>query len=228
MKTYLVSSGWFLLVAVISVGVLLPFDGAISQFGRGLPDWIVGVNTDITDFGTFSWMIYGSALLTLMAYLTHELSDSSRLKVQAKALTKIAFYFFLTTGLATIVVHGLKIPIGRARPDLYSEYGPYYFLPFVGDWLFESFPSGHSTAVGAFFGAFAMLFPRYRWGCAVLALIFGISRIIVGAHYPSDVAAGLTLGAWSAMTMAFILAQRLFLFVPDLNGWPVRHPLVSS
>ncbi len=51
--------------------------------------------------------------------------------------------------------------------------GAYSLTPFTGDNLYESFPSGHSTAAGAFFGAFAMLMPRFRWVFLLLALVSG-------------------------------------------------------
>jgi membrane-associated phospholipid phosphatase len=53
-----------------------------------------------------------------------------------------------------------------------------------------------------------------------LAVMIGISRVIVGAHYPSDVAVGLLLGMWTAMAFAFIFAKYNWLFRFDRRGWP--------
>lgn len=62
--------------------------------------------------------------------------------------------------------------------------------------------------------------PRFRWAFLLLALVIGVSRVIVGAHYPSDVAAGLLLGLWTAMAFAFIFARFEMLFRFDAQGWP--------
>ncbi|MGH6781945.1 MAG: phosphatase PAP2 family protein, partial [Sphingomonadaceae bacterium] len=97
----------------------------------------------------------------------------------------------------------------------------YSLTPFTGDTLFESFPSGHSTAAGTFFGVFAMLLSKLRPLFFALALVIGASRVIVGAHYPSDVAAGLLLGLWSSLMVAFLFAKRGWLFRPDEAGWPI-------
>jgi membrane-associated phospholipid phosphatase len=115
----------------------------------------------------------------------------------------------------------LKFLIGRARPELLADYGAYSLTPFTGNTLFESFPSGHSTAAGAFFGAFAMVMPQLRPLFLLSALLIGVSRVVVGAHYPSDVAAGLLLGLWVALMMAFLFARRGWLFTFGPGRLPV-------
>ena len=54
-----------------------------------------------------------------------------------------------------------------------------------------------------------------------LALTIGVSRVIVGAHYPSDVAAGLLLGLWTSVMMAFVFARYARLFYLGAGGWPL-------
>jgi undecaprenyl-diphosphatase len=85
----------------------------------------------------------------------------------------------------------LKLAFHRGRPA--SFFG--YPLPES-----YSFPSGHSMVSVCFFGVLAALLTvrmesRARraavWAAAaVLALIVGLSRVYLGVHYPSDVAAG--------------------------------------
>ncbi len=147
-------------------------------------------------------------MLLLIAFVVRRSSARDTLRQRARAARNLSAYFLLTIGTASVLVHGLKFLIGRARPELLADYGPYSLTPFTGDTLFESFPSGHSTAAGAFFGAFAMVMPQLRPLFLLLALLVGISRVVVGAHYPSDVAAGLLLGLWVALMMAFVFARQ--------------------
>ena len=60
-----------------------------------------------------------------------------------------------------------------------------------------SFPSGHSSGAATVYGS-AALCVKKRWMTLLaflLPLLVGISRVVVGAHFPTDVLAGWTLGA---------------------------------
>jgi undecaprenyl-diphosphatase len=100
----------------------------------------------------------------------------------------------------------LKAAIGRPRPE-----GPAF-----------GFPSGHATAAAAFFGAVLYLAGSLpaRWRRLVRALavvcivLVGLARIVLRAHWPSDVLGGITLGLGLA-TIAAIVSER---------GLPPRHP----
>ena len=59
-----------------------------------------------------------------------------------------------------------------------------------------SFPSGHSTDAVAMYGSLGRYFKK-KWLIAAalaLPLLVGFSRVVVGAHYPTDVFAGWALG----------------------------------
>ena len=223
MNRPLSSSLWLLVATALLVAALLPFDGTISQWAQGLPGGVVTFNERITDFGTFAWMIYGSGSIVIIAYILNRVARSDGFSSRTRTAWRLALYFLVTIGSASIVVHLAKLVIGRARPELFSEYGSRSISFLSGhDWVFQSFPSGHSAAVGAFFGAFSMLAPRLRIVFALGALSIGISRVVVGAHYPSDVAAGLLVGLWTALMTAFFFAERNWLFRLDEKGWPRR------
>ena len=64
-----------------------------------------------------------------------------------------------------------------------------------------SFPSSHSTNAVTVFASLAVNL-RKRWVTVIaiiIPLLTGISRIVVGAHYPTDVLAGWLLGAISVL-----------------------------
>ena len=103
----------------------------------------------------------------------------------------------------------LKDAIARPRP---FDDGFYDFWAFVGKPLEDgfSFPSGHATATMA--GATALLLTankKWSWAGMILALLMGLSRIYLAVHYPTDVIAGLIVGAISG-TVAFFITKLIY------------------
>ena len=82
-----------------------------------------------------------------------------------------------------------------------------------------SFPSGHSTQTVAFWIVTAVLLSvgRPRWVArmfgalaVVMILLTGASRIYLDAHFPTDVAAGFSLGGmWCALVLAMRAAREV-------------------
>jgi membrane-associated phospholipid phosphatase len=89
-------------------------------------------------------------------------------------------------GGAYLLSTSIKVAIGRRRPVI--EDLPHLMVTPTG----LSFPSSHSTSSFAAAQAFAGLLPRTPLLCAASAMAF--SRLYLGVHYPSDVAAGAALG----------------------------------
>lgn len=117
-----------------------------------------------------------------------------------------AFGLLLSAAGGSALNRVVKYVIARPRPTLEH-------VRVSGEWAHESFPSGHVTFYVCFFGflffvAFALL-PKgsaaRKVACALAALpilLVGLSRVYLGAHWPSD-----TLGAYlfSGLWLAFSL-----------------------
>ncbi len=100
---------------------------------------------------------------------------------------------------APLVVYALKMIVDRSRPALWEA-----------QWYWgSSFPSGHTLSTAAFSTAAALclarIWPRHGnlamslalvWTCAV-----AVSRLVIGAHWPSDVLAAMCLGAFISLSI---------------------------
>jgi membrane-associated phospholipid phosphatase len=111
----------------------------------------------------------------------------------------LAFEFILGTISLWILVELLKTLVRRSRPIFRVTQTRIVGYRAIG----QSFPSGHTSQ--AFFTATLMttFFHASPWvalSLYIVALLVGITRMYVGAHYPRDVLAGAILGsAWGLL-----------------------------
>ncbi|RYE60590.1 MAG: phosphatase PAP2 family protein, partial [Hyphomicrobiales bacterium] len=85
------------------------------------------------------------------------------------------------------------------------------------DWTFQSFPSGHSTTAMATAVVVGFVAPRFFRLFLIIAVVTGISRVVVGDHYPTDVLAGFAVGTLGTYAIRNYFARRRWLFraMPD-------------
>ena len=155
------------------------FDLYFTTIIRHLPDWIRPVMVSATMIGRPFFTIGIGLLIVILGWQANEPLFQAGLFVVGTCL----------------VGSLLKILLRRKRPP--TEYALSMPLKTF------SFPSGHAVGSTIAYGTIGYLcfyFLPPTWGGLVVGLtvtlicLVGVSRVYLGAHYPSDVAAGWALG----------------------------------
>lgn len=187
-------------------------DAAAIIYVRGSDSGLVRLMARLTDIGLSQWYLVPAGLIFLViAFLDWGGAARAR-QAQLAFLFGQAGYAFLSVAVAGLIGDIIKILVGRARPKLFEEMGTLSFHPFTATYKFESFPSGHSTTLGAVAIVLMLWFPRWRPLIFVLCAAAAATRIAAEAHYPSDVVAGFLLGSLYALFLARWLAARRTVF----------------
>lgn len=152
------------------------------------PWWLHEAAADLTSLG-------GISVLTLFAVIAF-----SFLLIQKKRLSAVLLVVGLIGGVA--LSEGLKAMFGRARPPLDYQ---------AVETLNASFPSGHALLSTVFYLTLGVMLTRafaqnhfkaFVLGASILiALLIGLTRVYLGAHWASDVFAGWSVGAAWAMAL---------------------------
>jgi undecaprenyl-diphosphatase len=111
-------------------------------------------------------------------------------------------HILLTTVAVSIVPHLLKAIFDQERPDRLTVRGHLHGVPFSGKRQ-DAFPSGHAMHVGALASAATILPPARRNLVWSIGAGLVLTRIVLLAHWASDVAAGLALGGLTERMLRF-------------------------
>ncbi len=153
----------------------------------------VGVFAVITTLGN-SAIWYGIALGGMAtAYLKARKNPAVHGDLLRKR-QRAWLFLIVSLALSGLLVNAIKLIVGRGRPsDLFAKGEPAYY-PLSSITESWSFPSGHTQSIWGAMIALSWIYPPARPLCFVIALLVSASRVIVGAHYASDVVAGAFFG----------------------------------
>jgi undecaprenyl-diphosphatase len=183
------------LVTLIDLDLARPFDAAVIDAVRAAPlvaplAWL----RSATELGA-TWFV---SLLAVAVGGAQLLARRPRLGAAAAA----------TIGLAALANSTLKLVVSRARPD---------GLPPIVVEPGYSFPSGHTLSATVAYGVIAVLAARSSLPRPVriaalailggLVAVVGLSRVYLGAHYPTDVAGGWLTGLLWVVLFAGLTAR---------------------
>ncbi len=194
---------WNLAVfAALVVMLVLVLDRQVTQLFATRSGLLYEAASVLTHLGEVPWSLGPPALVFLVA----------RYVLRRPGLATRALFVFASVAASGLLVDVVKALVGRARPGLWLDDGIYGFFFLRLSTVYQSFPSGHTAcATGACF-ALAALAPCYRLRLMAAGLLIGLTRVVVTAHYLSDVlcAAALSLLVVSLLRRQFAARGWLF------------------
>jgi len=133
--------------------------------------------------------------------------------IWGRGLTRRTGFALGATLLAHLLLLELLIKglVARTRP--WKALGVPLLDTLVNPYSY-SFPSGHTASAFACAWVLGVRFPRYRIPLLGLAGLIGLSRVHLGAHYPSDVLAGAVVG----VGLGYAVARAFRLHCDTVDG----------
>lgn len=131
--------------------------------------------------------------------------------LRRRSLLAAAWCALLAFATSAALSSALKVLVHRPRPEA--------DLALTGSWLgnvqlalhhseLNSFPSGESTCTFALATAVGACLPRLRPYLFIIAVLVATARVLVRAHFPSDVWAGAMLGIFSGQLALRLLKPK--------------------
>jgi membrane-associated phospholipid phosphatase len=130
-----------------------------------------------------------------------------------RAISDYALALLASFLAGSIILHVIKIFLGRRRPRDDFEHGLYGFRWFTWQLQHDSFPSGHSMTIFCVAVVLTVAFPLLAPLWLVLAFFLSLTRAMLTAHFLADVLVGGAIG--------IIATRETFLLVFPLlaPGW---------
>jgi undecaprenyl-diphosphatase len=192
-----------------------PLESADHRAAANLNRLIASHRAIVTVVKTITWLGSDGVLWTV--------TGAAAIVLAIRRQWRLAAYLLVTGAGALVLDPVLKSLVGRLRPVVAHPiaYG-------TGD----SFPSGHALGSIVCYGAILLVFlpaARGRWRPALITVIvalvalIGISRILLGVHYLSDV-----IGAWAVGITWLGLTAFAFELTRSAAGQPVTNPVTEG
>jgi membrane-associated phospholipid phosphatase len=174
---------FFALISLCCIASYLLLDEKIAVFIGNFTDTpFIEFAQKVTRLGISTDYIIGLSITWLLLKFAFK-------KDQAAKITLFLLLSIVIPGILCLI---LKITFGRYRPSLLQEhlYGFSFFGLNAKLW---SFPSGHAMTITGLMTALSLIYRRFWPIFCLILLAVASSRVIVNAHYLSDVIFGMYL-----------------------------------
>jgi membrane-associated phospholipid phosphatase len=202
---------WLALLFLVAGLYCLSIDRRMAHYFRErLAKPIFRFALRITDWAKGGPWIAAAAVIYVAAQGWMALAEETP---TVHAISDYALALLASFVAGSIILHVIKIFLGRRRPRDDFEHGLYGFRWFTWQLQHDSFPSGHSMTIFCVAVVLSAAFPLLAPLWLLLAFGLSLTRAMLTAHFLADVMVGAAIG--------IIATRETFLLVfPALSpGW---------
>ena len=188
------------------------FDYSIAIFFHQINNQTKSIFTTLAQFGDSLYYFVPIVLTWIVLKIIN--SNNNYLKT----LSDICLFLFWNILISGVLVQIFKHILARPRPVLFFDSNQTSLDFFSFESQFHSFPSGHSATVFAFAFSMLLLFPRLKSFWLIFASIIALTRVIITAHFVSDIVAGAFVSYLVSIYLkkCFLDREKLFHQIGDL------------
>jgi membrane-associated phospholipid phosphatase len=188
-------------------------DIPVAYYSKSLGRNIRTFFNTITCLGDSKGYLIGSGILFgYLRYIRKNVSWSQK-----------PLFMFIAIASSGLLADLIKYTLGRYRPKMLFQDGLYGFDFLHVAYGMTSFPSGHANTIAALAMALYYLFPRYGLLYFGLAVLVSLSRVVIGAHFLSDVVFGAYLGIVMTVLTRSCLESKGMEIGPPARGHVLRE-----
>lgn len=155
-------------------------DRRFERVLHGTTDWAKGAH----------WLAISIVALIAAKVLAWLFGPSPTLDL----IRRTSLAFLVSLAVASIILHSIKILVGRRRPRDELELNLYGFRPFTFDLASDSFPSGHALTIFCVAVVLAAVLPLLSPLWLAIAIYLAMTRALLNSHFVSDVLVGAAVG----------------------------------
>ena len=199
---------------ILSLNVLFSYDFDLFVYNNnsyigGLfqQAYIKKIFFNITILGDSLWYFSISAIFLILGYFLKKNNYFLNGHNFLKKFQNFNILILLTVFISGVITQIIKHVVGRPRPNEVNLGGEFNLKFFTLDSSFHSFPSGHATTIFAVALVLSLLIPKLRYFFYLLAAIVSLSRVVVEAHFITDVIGGAIIAFIGFKISKFILLK---------------------